>query len=106
MCLAGGKDSCYSSGKPKGNPAPVEVYKVETHIPPNDLCAVETEGRVYFIINKFPIDSGIRIPPEEMYLIHLDKWENLAQVSDKAVLCYPPMKRESLKTEHHESQAD
>ena len=82
------------------------MYKVETHIPPNDLCAVEIEGRVYFIINKFPIDSGIRIPPEEMYLIHLDEWENLAQVSDKAVLCYPLVKRESFKTEHHESQAD
>ena len=75
-------------------------------IPPNNLCAVEIEGRVYFIINKFPIDSGIRIPPEEMYHIHLDEWENLAQVSDKAVLCYLPLKRESLKTEHHESQAD
>ena len=47
LCLAGGKDSCYSSGKPKGNPAPVEVYKVETHIPPNDLCAVEIEGGLF-----------------------------------------------------------
>ena len=115
LCLAGGKVSCYGSGKPNGNPAPVEVYKEEnntwsvleqTHIPPNNLCAVEIEGRVYFIINKYPIDSGIRIPPEEMYHIHLDEWENLAQVSDKAVLCYLPVKRESLKTEHHESQAD
>ena len=41
-----------------------------------------------------------------MYLTHLDEWENLAQVSDKAVLCYLPVKRERLKTEHHESQAD
>ena len=115
LCLAGGKVSCDSSGKPKGNPASVEVYKEEnntwsvleqTHIPPNNLCAVEVERRVYFIINKFPIDSGIRIPPEEMYLINLDEWKNLAQVSHKAVLCYLPVKRESLKTEHHESQAD
>jgi len=115
LCLAGGKVSCDSSGKPKGNPAAVEVYKEENntwsvleqnHIPPNNLSAVEIEGRVYFIINKFPFDSGIRIPPGEMYHIHLDEWENLAQVSDKAVLCYLPVKRESLKAEHDESQAD
>ena len=79
---------------------------VQKHIPQNSLGAVEIEGRVYFIINKFPIDSGIRIPPEEIYDVHLDEWENLAQVSDKAVLCYLPVKRESLKTEHDESQPD
>ena len=28
---------------------------------------VQWEGRVYFIINKFPIDSGVRIPPGEVY---------------------------------------
>ena len=91
LCVAGGNFSCDNSGKLKGDPAPVEVYKEEndtwsvleqTHIPPNNLCAVEIEERVYFIINKFPIDSGIRIPPEEMYHIHLDEWENLAQVSE------------------------
>lgn len=69
----------------------------QKHIPPNNLCAVEIEGRVYLIINKSPIDSGIRIPPEEMDHINLDEWENLAQVSEKAVLCYLPVKRESLK---------
>ena len=97
------------------DPAPVEVYDEEQntwsvvqqkHIPPNNLGAVEIEGRVYFVINKFPVDSGIRIPPEEIYHVHLDEWENLAKVSDKAVLCYLPVKRESLKTEHNESQAD
>ena len=54
------------------DPAPVEVYSEETntwsvvkqeHIPANNLGAVEIEGKVYFIINKFPIDSGIRISP-------------------------------------------
>jgi len=115
LCLAGGVDSRSDSVKAKGDHAPVELYKEENniwsvleqnHIPPNNLGAVEIEGRVYFIINKFPIDSGIRIPPEEMYHIHLDEWENLAQVSGKAALCYLPVKRESLKTEHDESQAD
>ena len=52
-------------------PAPVEGYNEvlntwfivpQKHIPPNGLGAVEIEGRVYFIINKFPVDSGIRIP--------------------------------------------
>ena len=115
LCLAGGNVSSDSFGIPRGSPAPVEVYKdknniwsvlEQKHIPPNNLGAVEIEGRVYFIINNFPIDSGIRIPPDEMYHIHLDEWENLSQVSDKAVLCYLPVKRESLKTEHNENQTD
>ena len=115
LCLAGGNISCDSYCKPDDDPAPVELYKEENntwsvleqkHIPPNNLGAVEIEGKVYFIINKFPIDSGIRIPPEEMYHIHLDEWENLAEVSNKAVLYYLPVKRESLVTEHDESQAD
>jgi len=96
-------------------PGPVEVYDDENdtwsvveqkHIPLNNLGAVEIEGRVYFIVNKFPVDSGIRIPPEEIYNVNLDEWENLAKVSDKAVLCYLPVKRESLKIEQGESQAD
>ena len=100
LCLAGGNVSSDSFGIPNGSPAPVEVYKEENNgwyvleqkrIPPNNLGAVEIEGRVYFIINNFPIDSGIRIPPDEMYHIHLDEWENLAQVSDKVVLCYLPV---------------
>jgi len=78
----------------------------QKHIPLNNLGAVEIEGRVYFIINKFPVDSGIRIAPEEIYNVNLDEWENLAKVSDKAVLCYLPVKRESLKTEQDVSQAD
>jgi len=108
LCLAGGNVSCDSFFKPNSGPAPVEVYKEENntwsvleqnHIPPNKLGAVEIEGRVYFIINKFPIDSGIRIPSEEMYHINLDAWENLEKVSDEAVLCHLPVKRESLKTQ-------
>ena len=85
----------------------VEVYNERTntwsvvpqkHIPPNNLGAVEIEGRVYFIINKFPVDSGIRIPPEEMYQVDLSDWENLAKVlSGAAVLCYLPVKGENLK---------
>ena len=61
---------------------PVEVYSEETntwsvvkqeHIPANNLGAVEIEGKVYFIINQFPIDSGIRISPEERYPVPLDE---------------------------------
>ena len=92
---------------PRGNRAPVEVYDEKNnswsfvkqdHIPPNELGAVEVEGRVYFIINKFPIDSGIRIPPEEVYHVDLDDWENLGKVDKTAVLCYLPVKRDSLET--------
>ena len=100
LCVAGGDIGKY------GSPAPVEVYDEGTntwsvvpqkHIPPNDLGAVEIEGRVYFIINKFPVDSGIRIPPEEMYQVDLSGWGDLAKVSIGAVLCYLPVKSENLK---------
>ena len=88
--------------------APVEVYDEENnkwsiveqkHIPQNKLGAVEIEGRVYFIINKFPIDSGIRIPPGEVYPVPLSEWKNLENTSTSARLCYVPLKRESLKVE-------
>ena len=108
LYVAGGNDSIDDSGNLCGNPAPVEVYYEEKntwsvveqkHIPPNNLGAVEIEGKVYFIINKFPVDSGIRIPPGELYPVHLGEWENLAKIAANAVLCYLPVKRESLKTE-------
>ncbi|KAL9966182.1 hypothetical protein ACROYT_G024220 [Oculina patagonica] len=105
--VAGGYTAIdHRSGGPYGSHAPVEVYDEENnswsvvtqkHIPPNNLGAVEVEGRVYFIINKFPIDSGIRIPPEEVYHVDLEDWDNLAKVHETAVLCYLPVKRDSLK---------
>ena len=69
----------------------------QKHIPKNNLGAFEIERRVYFLINNFPIDSGIRIPPEENYPVHLSEWENLAKVSENAVLCYLPVKKENLR---------
>ena len=88
-----------TSNAPYGDSAPVEVYDEQSnswsvvtqdHIPPNKLGAVEVEGRVYFIIKRFPIDSGIRIPPGEKYHVDLDDWENLGKVNSKSVLCYLP----------------
>ena len=93
---------------PCGNPAPVEMYNEENntwsvveqkHIPRNNLGAVEIEGRVYFIINKFPIDSGVRIPPGKLHPIPFGEWENLRSIDRTAVLCYLAVKRESLKPE-------
>lgn len=113
MYVAGGFDS-FKEGKPCGKPAAVEVYDEENNtwsvvkqsrIPPNDLGAVEIEGRVYFIINRFPIDSDIRIPPGELYPVHLDEWQNLGKVDKTAALCYMPLKRESLnvdRTDHED----
>ena len=69
----------------------------QKHIPANNLGAVEIEGRVYFIINKFPVDSGIRIQPEDSHQVNLDEWKNLRTVSEQAVLCYLPVKKEDLK---------
>ena len=91
-----------------GKFASVEVYDEENnkwsvvdqkHIPANNLGAVEIEGKVYFIINRFPVDSGIRIPPGEVYPVSLDKWKNLSNVPFGAALSYVPVKRESLKKE-------
>ena len=57
---------------------------------------MEIEGRVYFIINKFPVDSGIGIQPEDTHQVNLDEWKNLRTVSERAVLCYLPVKKEDL----------
>ena len=107
LYVAGGYVSI-SKGVPSGEPAPAEIYNEESntwsvveqkHIPSNNLGAVEIEGKVYFTINNFPIDSGIRIPPGELYPVHLGEWENLRKIDKIAVLCHLPVKRESLKTE-------
>ena len=107
--VAGGNVSINTSnGSPLGIPALIEAYDEENntwsvveqkHIPPGNPNAVEIEGKVYFIINKFPVDSGIRIPPGELYPVHLGEWENLAKIDKTAVLCYLPVKRESMKSE-------
>ena len=99
LCVAGGFNSRGVS--------PVELYDKrkdtwsvveQKHIPHNDLGAFEIERRVYFLINNFPIDSGIRIPPEENFPVHLgDEWGNLAEVSENAVLCYLPVKKENIR---------
>ena len=93
----------------EGGPAPVEVYNEESNlwyvveqnrIPSNILGAVELlGGKVCFIINKFPIDSGIRIPPNEVYKISLREWENsMEKINRTAVLCYMSVKKEMLST--------
>ena len=108
--VAGGNVKIWDqSCSPYGDSAPVEVYdeqnnswsivKREDHIPPNNLGAVEIEGRVYFIINRFPVDSGIRIPPGGKYHVDLDDWENLGKVNSSSVLSYLPANRENLNTE-------
>ena len=108
LYVAGGYNSINSNNMPCGNPAPVEVYDEENnkwsvadqkHIPQNNLGAVEIEGRVYFIINNFPIDSGIRIPPEEVYPVYLGDWKNLGNVANNAALCYVPLKRDNVKAD-------
>ena len=121
LYVAGGKKEYSRYGQPCGKNAPVEVFKEkkrllprfgkgkvkqppnswsvveQKHIPTNSLGAVEIERRVYFIINKFPVDSGIRIQPEDTHQVNLDAWENLTTLSNQAVLCYLPVKNEDLK---------
>ena len=113
LYVAGGSVSVsndFVSGRmcASGETAPVEVYDEENnswcvvqqnHIPSNDLNAVELiGGKVYFIINKCPIDSGIRIPPNEVYKISLQEWEHLTTIHEAAVLCYLPVNKEMLNT--------
>ena len=106
LYVVGGYNSTDSNNRPYGDPAAVEVYDEDNnkwsvvdqkHIPPNTLGAVEIEGRVYFIINNFPIDSGIRIPSGEVYPVYLGDWKNLGNVANNAVLCYVLLKRDSVK---------
>ena len=108
LYVAGGTVSVVGA-RATGGPAPVEVYNEgrnswdvveQNHIPSNNLGAVELlGGKVYFIINKFPIDSGIRIPPNEVYTIPLGQWEHLGTIDDAAVLCYLSVKKEMLNTQ-------
>ena len=108
LCVAGGfnSSSLFNSLLGLGGSPPVELYDKRNNtwsvveqklIPHNNLGAFKIERRVYFLINNFPIDSGIRIPPEENYPVHLGEWENLAKVSKNAVLCYLPVKKENLR---------
>ena len=108
LCVAGGYDYIDTNNRSPGNPAAVEVYDEDTnkwsvvdqkHIPQNNLGAVEIEGRVYFIINTFPIDSGIRIPSGEIYPVYLGDWKNLGNVANNATLSYAPLKRDSVKAD-------
>ena len=101
--------SDHSPPQPFGNAAAIEVYDEQentwsvvqqTHIPSNNLGAVELGGSAYFIINCFPVDSGITISPGEVYPAVLDGWEKLGNVDKSAVLCYVPVKMENLTAEN------
>ena len=59
-------EGCTQSGLIPSGPASIEVYDdgddtwsvvEQKHIPLNNLGAVEIEGRVYFVINKFPVGT-------------------------------------------------
>ena len=114
LYVAGGSCLLHASysepnGSPASAPAAIEVYNdqenawslvKQTHIPPNNLGAVEINGRVYFIINSFPVDSGVMLPPGKDYPAILDEWKNLRNITENAVLCYVTMKKENLTTEN------
>ena len=106
LYVAGGKEvSLYFDGRVHGNkPASAEMYNEETNtwsvvkkkfIPDNNLNAIEVEGRVYFIINKFPIDSGIRTTDRRLNSAVLNEWENLRKIDNNAALGYMVIKRKS-----------
>ena len=118
LYVAGGRCSFQSSSSksyssPAGGPAAIEVYNdqnnswsviQQTCIPPNNLGAEEIEGRVYFIINSFPVDSGIRIPTGEVYPAVLSDWKNLGHFDKNAVLCSVPLKTENLEKEKENAE--
>ena len=113
LYVVGGSCSLQSSSSeryghlPAGDPAAIEVYNDQenawyvvnqTHIPPNNLGAVEIGGRLYFIINSFPVDSGVTFPPGGVNPAIFDEWKNLRNIKQNAVLCYVPVKKENLTT--------
>ena len=103
LYVAGGKVSSDRCHCPCGNPASVEMYNEETNawivveqknVPAHSsLGVVEIEGRVYFIINQFPYDSGIRLTHGKLHHTVLKEWENLAKIDQGAVLSYLAVKR-------------
>ena len=96
LYAVGGKDSIdRDNNPPSGNPAPVEMYNEDSNtwsvveqkcIPANNLNAVKIEGRIYFVINNFPVDSGIRIAHGSLDSALLNKWDNLAKIDQNAAL--------------------
>ena len=67
----------------------------QKRIPANNLNAMNTKERVYFIINNFPIDSGIRTTDGRLNSAVLNEWENLRKIDYNAALGYMVIKRES-----------
>ena len=68
----------------------------QKRIPANNLNAMNTKERMYFIINNFPIDSGIRTTDGRLNSTVLNEWENqLRKIDYNAALGYMVMKRES-----------
>ena len=85
LYVAGGEKSL---GRTKLQPSNVvEMYNHERnkwvnvpqrHIPPNKLGAIETlHGKVFFVQGVTAVESGIRIPPDEVYHISLSNWSNV-----------------------------
>ena len=103
LYVAGGKDVSFDTFSDRPyviKPASAEMYNEETNtwsvvkqkfIPANNLNAMEIEGRVYFIINKFPIDSGIRTADGPLNSAVLNEWENLRKIDNNAALGYMVM---------------
>lgn len=96
LYAVGGKYSIdRDNNLPSGNPPPVAMYNEDSNtwsvveqkcIPTNNLNAVEIEGRIYFVINNFPVDSGIRIAHGSLDSALLNEWDNLANIDQNAAL--------------------
>ena len=97
LILTGGKvhnGSCFTDINT------VEVYdeasdswsEVEqTHIAQKDTSfAFEAEGVIFFKLNNFAFDSGIRVSPEDPYVVNLDKWKTLAAFEKGSLITYAP----------------
>lgn len=102
LYAVGGTDSLDRNFLPSGNPAPLEMYNEDTdtwsvveqkHIPANNLNAVEIEGRIYFIINNFPVDNRIRIANGSLNSALFYQWDNLAKIDQNAALGFLVVKR-------------
>ena len=71
--MVGGRISCLDNSHLCGSPVPVEVYNEEidkTIFPQTSLMQwKEKERFISQLTHNYPVDSGVRIPPAELYRV-------------------------------------
>ena len=64
--------------------------------PQDSSFACEADNKIFFKLNNFVFDSGIRVSPDQVYPVKLDEWRNIAAFELGAVITYAPMNMNKL----------